>query len=408
MESSVLSIFNTIYASQPVTRRALSDITGLSPNRVGSLVSQLTGANLVLEDAPQDGTPGRPAALLSVNSRVAQVVGIDVGARHSRAVLTDAAGRVLTSAVHVTRTVPNRETIVQDLLNLIEEVCAAHGALYRLTALGIGIQGIVDTHTGSVLDWPSAPGWAEAWRGLHVVELLEEKLDVRPIIVDDSVRAMGETARRFGRAAGASNFLYVFLGNGIGSAVFADGRLYAGSHGIAGEVGHVTVDEEGPWCSCGNRGCLEVMASTAAVLRRARERLAEPRLMSALRDRFVNDELTLSTVIEAALTGDKVAFQILDETGTFVGKVLAIALNILGPELVVLGGPLAQAEEILLDAVERQVRLRALPHVWKQVSIICDDQGELAGAQGAALRALDTLFSSNTYLERIVPHVVTP
>jgi predicted NBD/HSP70 family sugar kinase len=199
----------------------------------------------------------------------------------------------------------------------------------------------------------------------------------------------------------------VFLGNGIGSSIFIQGRPYSGSIGIAGELGHVMVDEEGPWCSCGNRGCLEVVASTSAVLQRVRERLAEPGLMTTLRTAYERDELSLAALIGAARTGDKLAFQILDETGASVGKVLAIAVNLLGPDLVVLGGPLAQdgapqSGSILLEAVQRQVFLRALQHLSKQARIVCDDQGELAGARGAALMALDRLFESDEYLTRFL------
>jgi predicted NBD/HSP70 family sugar kinase len=314
-------------------------------------------------------------------------------------VLSDAAGRVLSSVVHETNAVPDPDAIRDDLLSLVDEACSKAGlSRSDLSAVGVGVQGIVDARTGTVLGWPNTPEWAEGWKGLNVPRLLRPKLGVDLIVVDDSVRAMAVTARRFGAVQGVANFLYVFLGNGIGSGISIDGRLYAGSYGVAGELGHVMVDEQGPWCSCGNRGCLEVLASTSAVLRRVRERLAEPRLMSVLREPYENGTLSLVDLIKAAHAGDKLSFQILDETGTYVGRVLATVLNLLGPEMIVLAGPLAQADAILLEAVQRQVRLRALPHIAQQVSIVCDDQGEMSGARGASLRALDVLFGSNEHL----------
>ncbi len=145
-----------------------------------------------------------------------------------------------------------------------------------------------------------------------------------------------------------------------------------------------------------------MMASTSAVLRRTHERLSEPRLMSTLRGPYERNELSLSGVIEAAHAGDKLAFQIVDETGTYIGKVLAIVINLLGPELVVLGGPLAQADGIILHAAQRQVRLHALQHISKETLIVCDDQGELAGAHGAALLALDKFFASEEQLNKLL------
>jgi predicted NBD/HSP70 family sugar kinase len=213
---------------------------------------------------------------------------------------------------------------------------------------------------------------------------------------------MGFVAHRAGLAGGYSNFLYVHLGTGVGSGVFVGGVAYSGNQGMAGELGHVTIDPDGPWCSCGNRGCLEVMASTQAVVRRVRERLAESRMVSVLREPYEKDNLTLDALIEAAHTGDKLAYQILDETGTYVGRVLAIALNLLSPELIVLAGPLTQDGGIILDAVQRQVRLHALQHIWKQVRIVCEEPDELLGARGAALVAMDRLFNSRDDLVRFV------
>jgi predicted NBD/HSP70 family sugar kinase len=209
---------------------------------------------------------------------------------------------------------------------------------------------------------------------------------------------MGLCVGKWGPARGVANFLYVFLGTGIGSALFVDGLPYRGGTGLAGELGHVTVDENGPWCSCGNRGCLEVLASVPAVLRRIQERLAESYMVSALREPFERDELSLNALIEAAGAGDKIAFQILDQAGSYVGRVIAIALNLFGPELVVLGGPLTRDSDVILEAVRRQVRLRALQQISSQTRIVADDQGELVGARGAALLALDKLFGAEQQL----------
>jgi len=403
MDSSTVSILSTIYRFQPLTRRALCDRVGLSANRVAAVVSRLIEQRLVIEETSPDGAPGRPAAALSLNPDIGRVVGLDIGDGHSRAVLSDAVGHVLAAVVQPTQAVPDRAIILEDIVGLVKTVCQqGQTQPEQLLALCVGVQGIVDTRAEIVLDWPNMPAWVDGWKGLDLPGELNRRLDVEPVWVDDTARAVAMAAQRFGAAQGKTDFLYLFLGNGIGSGIFVNGRLYTGSRGIAGEVGHITVDEQGPWCSCGNRGCLEVMASTSAVLRRAGERLAGTSLMSTLRQPYERNALTLAALIEAARARDKLAFQILDETGTYVGGVLATALNVLGLELVVLGGPLAQGDEIILDAVRRQVNLRALQHISKQVHIVCDDQGELAGAHGAALLALDGFFGSERYLLRLL------
>jgi predicted NBD/HSP70 family sugar kinase len=402
-EPVVISLLRQIYVLQPTTRRALAEHMGLRPARANMLISQLLGLELAIEETAHRGTAGRPAACLSIHPDAGRLVGLDIGGTRSRAVVTDMAGRVLSSQVRATEAVADREVILGSIARLVDTVCRMSGTRAPdVVTLGVAVRGIVDTQTGVVHDWPSVPAWTDAWRGLDVPRELGERLGIEPIFVDDTVRAMGFLAHRFGLARGSSNFLYVHLGTGVGSGVFVGGVAYSGNQGMAGELGHVTIDADGPWCSCGNRGCLEVMASTPAVLRRVRDRLAESHLVSVLRDPYERGDLTLDALIEAARSGDKLAYHILDETGVYVGRVLAIALNLLSPELVLLAGPLAHDGGIILDAVQRQVRLHALQHIWKQARILCDVPDDLLGARGAALVALNRLFNSRDDLMRFV------
>ena len=404
MDNASFAILRSIYRLQPATRRTLAEATGLGTNRISALVAHLTGTGIVREEVTQDGTPGRPVGSLSLNAGAGWAVGLDIGSEHSRAVVSDLSGHVRSAVVQRTKAVDDPTVILPNIQRLIEEAGArADVPCDSLLALGIGLRGIVDTRTGQVLGWPSAPAWASAWRGLDLRAALASFWGNRTLIVEDSVRAMGATAYRFGAAQGCANFLYVFLGNGIGSALMVSGEPYRGGVGISGELGHITVKEDGDWCSCGNRGCLEVLASTTAVLARVRQRLAETPLISSLREPFDRSMLTLPALHDAALAGDKIAFQILDETGVFIGRVVAVALNLLGPDLVVLGGPLVERDGVILEAVRRQVRLRALQYISSQTRIIADDQGEHSGAQGAAMLALDELFNSPEQLGKLVP-----
>lgn len=399
--SSFLSILHYIHESQSITRRELGERTGLSDARISTIVSWLLAQRLICETKPRGKHPGRPATLLSLNPHIGNLVGLNVSHSQSQAVLVDFGGKVLASVICNTCTIPDQTAILDSLVKLVEMVCQGKTSPESLVAIGIGLGGIVNPQTGIVLGWPNAPDWAPGWVGLNVPSSLGARFGVETIWVDDCVRAMGITAGRLGRARSSANYIYVLLGDGIGSGIFCNGQAYEGSHGIAGEIGHVTVDEQGPWCSCGNRGCLETMASTSAVLRRARERLSEPRLVSTLRGPCEKSELTIATLIEAAHAGDKLAYQLLDEAGTYVGKVLATTLNILGSDMAVLGGPLVEGDTVIQDAVQRQVRLHALEPISTRVRIVCDDQGVLAGAHGAALMALDHLFRSPQHLQRL-------
>jgi glucokinase len=331
------------------------------------------------------------------------VLGLDIGGQQSRAALSDLGGEVRETLVQQSSVAPDRAVILDEILKLVETTCRQGGlGLGDLAAVGVGVRGIVAGSTGVVLGWPNTPGWASAWNGVNLAQELAGPLGDPLIVVEDSVRAMGISAHRRGPAQGSANFLYVFLGTGVGSALVIEGRPYYGGTGLAGELGHVSVLEDGPWCSCGNRGCLEVLASTTSVMQQVRSRLSESNVLSVLREPFQRGQLTLDALIDAARTGDKVAYQILDEAGTAIGRVIAIAVNLLGPERVVLGGPLVQNDGIVLEAVRRQVRLRALQHIANRTRIIGDDQGEFAGAAGAALMATDALFSSPERIARLL------
>lgn len=402
MDEHECTVLQYIYSGRATTRQELS-ATGLSVNRVSAALSQLAALGLVREEPLQDGLPGRPVVRFSVEPDAGRVIGLDIGGQQSRAVVSDLGGNVVAAVTRSSSVTLDRHVILGEIVDLVGGVCREAGIERELAAaLGVGVRGIVDATTGVVLGWPNTPTWAAAWTGVNLARELRDALGLDPIVVDDSVRAMAISAHRQGPARGSANFLYVFLGTGVGSALLIDGQPYYGGTGLAGELGHVTVLEDGPWCSCGNRGCLEVMASTNAVMQRVRDRLAESYLLSVLREPFQRGQLTLETLIEAARAGDKVAFQILDEAGTSVGKVVAIALNLLGPELVVLGGPLVQGDGIVLEAVRRQVRLRALQHIANRTRIIGDDCGELCGASGAALLATDALFSAADRVARLL------
>jgi len=176
-----------------------------------------------------------------------------------------------------------------------------------------------------------------------------------------------------------------------------------GAWGLAGELGHVTIDEDGPWCSYGNRGCLSTLVTDSAILGRVKQWVTESGIPTPLWSPGESKEtITIGDLGRAARSGDKVALQVLDEMGGYVGKAVAIAVNLVGPELIVLGGCLLGGDEVLLAAVQRQVRFHAFQHSARRERIVCKEQSQLAGAQGAALMATDALFESRERLRELL------
>jgi predicted NBD/HSP70 family sugar kinase len=409
MDTKEHSVLQRIHRHQPITRQELREQLGWGQRQVSASVAALLHEQWICEEVCADGTPGRPAATLLVNPIPGRVVGLDIGSQHMHGVVTDMRGQVLASATLPTKVVPDRVEILNQISRLVATVCQKESIdPPKLAALGIGMRGLVNPSTGRALGWHSTPEWTAAWTGLDLPQEFSARLGVSCVLAEDSVRAMGVIAHRSGPAKGVSHFLYVLLSHGVGSALIVNGRPYAGGLGLAGHLGHVTVVEDGEWCSCGNRGCLQTVISTGRVIQRVRDRLEAAQADSILYPSLRDELLTLPRILEAAKAGDKIAFQVLDEAGMLTGRVISIALNLLAPERVVLGGPLTDDNGIILNAVERQVRLHAMRQISSETEIVYDQYEEYAGARGMALLALDELFGSQVHVEKIAANKQEP
>jgi glucokinase len=215
------------------------------------------------------------------------------------------------------------------------------------------------------------------------------------------VPAIAIAEKHFGLGADLDDFIYIDAGVGIGGAIFINGRLYRGPGGSAGEFGHVTVDENGPLCCCGSNGCLEAMASGAAIMQAVRTAI-EKGVDSKVRDLAHGDleRISIECITEAAIQNDPLAFRILDEAIGHIGVALADVVNLLNPSVVVFGGGLFRAApQFLLDALKRPLRQRALEKSASEVQLKVSRLGAEAGALGAA-RLISEKILDNLYQQR--------
>ena len=215
------------------------------------------------------------------------------------------------------------------------------------------------------------------------------------VSVDDSSRMAALAEHWCGLARKVENFIFVNVGVGMGSGIFTNGQLYRGSRGTAGELGHTTIDENGPRCQCGNRGCLETLVCGPAIVRRARERLEEG-VVSLVNKMSGGDfaKITPELIAEAARKGDKLAFNIMEKTGQYLGTGIANAVNLFNPELVIIGAGISRAGDLFLDAVKRTVKARALHTASTSVDIKLSELGDTTAAQGTAILVLKSIFKS--------------
>ena len=305
------------------------------------------------------------------------VVGVDVGASKIAAGVVSSAGEILSEARYPTAY--SREELLETIARAVLEV----GDGLEVGGACLAVPGLVFARENSVIYSPNL----RAIEGIRLKEELEPKVGLSLTIENDNTAAAwGEF--RFGVGRGAKHLVYVGLGTGIGGGIVAQGRLLRGAQGAGGELGHVTLQGTGPRCACGNRGCLEALASGSAIRRRANEVAAE-HPDSALGRLATRRQVLGADVTELAREGDMAALSVLEEAGRWLGVGLAGFVNVFNPEVVAVGGGAMGAGELILKAARREVMLRARPPSRDLAEVKAATLGPKSGVIGAAALARD-------------------
>ncbi len=345
-------------------------------------------------------TGGRPAYVYQAEPDGLPTVGIDVGAANTRIVILRADDSVAYAREIPTTLSGARDDVLKELYAMIVDVLQQSGLEKQVVAIGLALSGVIDSTRGICLSFHKLRGW----RGVDLRTCFEERFGLRTC-VEDSSRAQAVAEVRWGIGRNIPSFLYVNVGVGIGGGIIVDRTLFRVSSGLSGELGHVIVDEQGPQCTCGNRGCLEMFASGPAILRNVDMQLSQGRLstLEVHKAESAEKEMELKDIVIAARDGDKLAYEALTVAGEYIGRALAAALNLLGIEGAVIGGGVAQAGEPLIQAIERVVRLRVLSELSPRIWVRQAEVGSLGGAMGAALQARTRYLHEVTWEEIQAP-----
>jgi glucokinase len=318
-------------------------------------------------------------------------LGIDLGGSKILTAVVDPQGRILSSDESVTPATEGRDIVIQSIVE------SAHSALQQasvtvseLSAIGMGAPGISNPEAGILFTSPNLPGW----RNVLLRDIIQDKLGAKTFLINDAnAAALGEFY--FGAARGIRNFIYVTLSTGIGGGIMIDGKVYTGAIGTAGEIGHMTIDDDGPICNCGNRGCWETLASGTALAREAKHRIEEGAKTSILK--YADGDLekvTAQVIHTAALQGDKFAKELIGRTGHYIGVGLINLINIFNPELIVIGGGLSNIGDMLLGPAFKTAGQRAYKEAFQAVRFASAELGRNSGALGAAAFAFQEIRKS--------------
>jgi len=369
------TILQALYSGQATTRADLARATGLTRAAVSSLVGELIDETLITEGGTAVGPQGgKPATILTVNDNARTIVVIDLGHRPIRGALLDLAGTVVHRDVS-----GNGRPSVDDVIALASRLIAAAAA--PILGIGIGTPGVVDG-TGTVVEASNLD-----WHDVPLADLVGRALGYPTVVTNDAhAAALGEL-RLLERDA--TNLLLVELGEGVGAGLVLDSAIHRGQHSAAGELGHVVVDPGGPRCRCGNQGCLETLASVPAIIRHAAQTAAAQAAAAGKAAAEIDPETVAWTrAALAAVAGTEATDQAIDRAGRHLGAALAHVVGILDITRIVVTAELEGADDILVAAVEQELRSRLLhstaEHVTVEVSRLGPDL-VLAGAGAAVL-----------------------
>jgi glucokinase len=316
------------------------------------------------------------------------ILGIDLGGSKILAALVDPQGRIVAGHEIVTPATKGREVVIQCIVDSAHAVLEqAHVTMSEISVVGIGAAGISNPEAGILFTSPNLPGW----RNVLLRDIIQDRLGQKTFLINDAnAAALGEFY--FGAARDALSFIYVTISTGIGGGIVIDGKIYTGAIGVAGEVGHMTIDDNGPPCKCGNRGCWETLASGTALIREAKLRISRRVKTSMLEYAEGNIEnVTPQVIHRAAEKGDKLAKELIAQTGYYVGLGLASLINIFNPELIVVGGGLSNIGDMLLEPAFKTAEKRAYKEAFQAVRFASPELGRNSGVIGAATFALQEM-----------------
>jgi predicted NBD/HSP70 family sugar kinase len=371
-EANVRRVLRAVRAAGSLTQAEIVRSTGLSAATVSNLVRELQ-ANALVVVTPT--ATGRRAQNVSLSQLKGLAIGIELGQSHLRGAICDmgyrelAAQRIDDGAEWGLRAV---DWLVSKLLE------KARVDRSEVRGVGVSVPGPLDPVTGGVRPVTLVPGG----QGVAITEELSDRLGLPvQLITNVNAAALGELAR--GASRSTDEMMYVQLSDSVEAALVIRGEVYPGSSGLAGQFGHITVDESGRVCRCGNRGCLETV-------------VGGPHLLDLLPRPASQRPATLGELVETAVDGDLGSRRVIGDAGRAVGAAAAMLCNVLNPRQIVLGGELARAGELLLDPIRQVLRRRTLPAAAELVEVRCGELGDRAvvtGALATVVRGTDIIDS---------------
>jgi len=386
-------LLNLIWSERVISRAEIARVTGLSRSTVSAIVEALLETGLIRFRGAGESQGGRPPVILGFEDDALALVGVDLGASHVSVIVTNLRGEARawhTRSHHVRPDPEGSLALVQELVaDAMRDARVGHE---RLVGVGVGVPSPVN---------PKLPGKVSPlvmprWRDVDIVDRLKA-VYACPVLLDNDANLGALAELWWGRGVGARDLVFIKVGTGVGCGHIIRGDIYRGATGVAGEIGHLTIDPNGPPCVCGLTGCLATYVGTEALLARTRDALG-----GAPRSTLSNDPLDIGTLVAAAHAGDAVAVRMIADAGRRLGTAIASLVNLNNPGQVILGGGLMRAGDLLLEPLRDTLRRRTLWLALDDFTIEVGALGERDVAIGAATLVLKSALEAPSLFPRVL------
>ena len=320
-----------------------------------------------------------------MDKKTKYAIGIDIGGTNIPSSLINSDGKILKTVNKKTPSASKPEVLIEsisDSINEIKEHLKKEFPTSKISGIGLGVPGALDIEKGEIITSPNLKNW----KNVPIVKMLS-KISKMPVCMDNDANLAAIGEHWIGAGLGFSNIVMLTLGTGVGGGIIINNNIYRGSHGTAGEIGHITIVEKGEICACGNYGCLEAYASANGTVKRALKELGKTSIKSSLKD-LKKEELSAQTIYLHAKNGDRFSKKILIDSGRYLGIGIATLANIFDPDAIIIGGGFSKAEEFLIPAAIMEANKRSFKTIMDKLVIKRAKLGNNAGMIGAAKLAL--------------------
>ncbi|AEE95965.1 ROK family transcriptional regulator [Mahella australiensis] len=382
-------VLNAIWENEPISRRDLAKLTGLTPSSITNIIKQLMRDGVLIETGVGESNGGRKPVMLHINGQSGYIIGIELTFYHITGIMVDMRAKKVGKLVEDTRLKDGKEAVIGRIIDVIDKLINDVG-IKREKVLGIGISapGPYDHERGVLINPPNFPGW----HNVPIVDIIQSKFNI-PTYLEKETQAAALAEWWFGGAKNCDSLFAISINKvGLGGGMIINGEVYHGFFDGAGDLGHMIIDMDGVQCTCGSYGCLEAMATGLYIQHYVVSEIKRGRKSSIYKSGSDADDIEIDAIFEAANSGDPLCMEALDKAAYNLGIGIGNIINVCSPDVIVIGGEIPALYPQYVQKAVITVHGRAYPGYNKDVRILPATFGQEMGAIGAISLVFHNIF----------------